>query len=196
MKWLISIKNQFMSLHMKKYYSFVAILFLSVVFMTCDKVEELTDVNFNTTVTTTLTVTAVNTNESTHSIVLDAASDAEIQKYASKIKKYEVTELMVAVQNYSSATTAEIYFNGDLGFGAKNSTQPSTECSISNLNITHVAGTGDFALNNCNSILSDIGELLIVDNAVKIYLKGTFSQAPLTFNLKVTAKVKITANPL
>lgn len=185
-----------MSYNMKKYFSSISILFVSVAFMTCDKVEELTDVNFNTTITTTLTVTAVNTNESTHSIVLDATSDAEIQKYASKIKNYEVTELMVAVQNYSSATAAEIYFNGDLGFGTKNSSQPSATCSISNLNITHVAGTGDFVINNCNAILSDIGDLLIADNAMKIYLIGTFTQAPVTFNLKVTAKVKITANPL
>jgi hypothetical protein len=181
---------------MKKCFSSIPILFLGVVFMTCDKVEELTDVNFNTTVTTMLTVTAVDANESIHSIVLDATSDAEIQKYASKIKNYEITELMVAVQNYSSVTTAEIYFNGDLGFGAKNSAQPSTTCSISNLNITHVAGTGDFAINNCNAILSDIGDLFIAENAVKIYMIGTFTQAPVTFNLKVTAKVKITANPL
>jgi hypothetical protein len=181
---------------MKKHYSILPILFLGIVICSCDKAEELTDVSFNTTVATTLTVTGANTNESTYSIVLDATSDAEIGKYANKIKKYEVTELLIAVNNYSSATTAEIYFNGDLGFGAKNSSQPTATCSISNLNITHVAGTGDFSFNNCNAILSDIGDLLLEDNAVKIYLKGTFDKAPLTFNLKVTAKLRITANPL
>ena len=181
---------------MKTYHSLLPILFLSAGFFACDKVEELADINFNTTVTTTLPVAAINTDEATYSILLNATSDPEIQKYADKIKKYEITELLVAVENYSAATTDEIYFNGDLGFGTINSTQAASTCSISNLNVTHVKGTGDFAFNACNSILPDIADMLTADNAAKVYLSGAFTKAPLSFDLNITAKVKVTANPL
>ena len=45
---------------------------------------------------------ATTTDEGTYSILLDATVDSEIQKYAEKIKKYEIKELWIAVENYST----------------------------------------------------------------------------------------------
>ena len=45
----------------------------------------------------------------------------------------------------------------------------------------------------CNMITGDIADILLIDNAVKIYMNGSYSKAPFSFDLKVTINVKVTA---
>ncbi|MCK5104155.1 MAG: hypothetical protein KAR17_15120 [Cyclobacteriaceae bacterium] len=176
--------------------SILPALFILALF-SCDevKVEELADIDFNTTLTKSLHVDVTSTNEMTSSIVLDATADPEIKKYADNIKNYEITELLFAIENYQADTEDEIYFDGNIGFSKKSENQATSSCSISFLNVTHWAGTGDFPISTCNDIMNGISALFTADNAVKIYMTGTFTGAPLSFDLKVTAKVKVTANP-
>jgi len=169
---------------------------LILMFFSCDKAEELGDIDFNTTLVKSLPVSVANTSEMTSSIVLDASTDPEIKKYTDKIKNYEITELLFAIENYIAPNEDEIYFNGEIGFSNKTENQATTTCSISPLNVTHVAGTGDFPISTCNAIVNGISEVFTTDNAVKIYMTGAFTKAPLSFDLKVTVKVKVTANPL
>ncbi|MCG8306123.1 MAG: hypothetical protein MI975_01950 [Cytophagales bacterium] len=171
-----------------------ALAFLTM--FNCDEVKELADVNFQTTLTKTLPVNVVSTNEMTTSVTLDATSDPEIMKYANNIKGYEITKLRFAIENYQTSIPDEIYFDGSMGFGKKTGSQPTSTCAINPLNVTHWAGTGDFEIDACTNIINDISEALASDNAVKIYLTGNFSKAPLLFDMKVTADVKVTANPL
>jgi hypothetical protein len=162
----------------------------------CEETKDLLDVNFDTTLTKTIPVAAASTDEMTTFVTLDATSDPEIMKYASKIKSYEISELTFAVENYNTTITSEIYFNGVIGFSLIGESSPTKTCAISPLNITHVAGTGSFTVNPCTSLANDIAELFAEDNAVKIYLKGAFTKAPLSFDFIVTVKAKVTANPL
>lgn len=171
--------------------------FLILAFFSCEKIgEELPDFDFNSSLVKSLPVVVTSTNEVTSSIVLDAATDPKIKQYADKIKNYEITELLFAIENYSAPTEDEIYFDGNIGFSKKTENKATAFCSINPLNVTHVASTGDFPISTCNVIVNGISELFTADNSVKIYMTGTFSKAPLTFDLKVTVKVKITASPL
>lgn len=182
--------------HMRKIILYSLPAFLILAIFSCDKVEELSDIDFNTTLVKTLPVAGTSTSEMTSTIVLDATSDKEIQKYADKIKNYEITELLFAIENYQADTGDEIYFDGSIGFSKKSENQATSLCSIGPLNITHVDGTGDFTIGNCDDILNEISAIFAADNAVKIYMIGKFSKATLTFDLKVTVKVKVTASPL
>ena len=182
--------------HMKKIRLYFLPAFIIISLFSCDKAEELSDINFNATLVKSLPVVGSTTNEMTSTIILDATSDPEIQKYADKIKNFEITELLFAIENYQADTGDEIYFDGSIGFSKKSENQPTSSCSISPLNITHVAGTGDFTIGNCDDIINEISAIFAADNAVKIYMIGTFSKATLTFDLKATVKVKITASPL
>ena len=179
---------------MKKF--LVNLLPILLVFASCDKADELLDVSFETTLSKTLPVSVVSTDEMTTSIAFDATSDPEIMKYADKIKSYEITELTFAIENYSSALSSEIYFNGVFGFSKITASIPLKTCPISPLNITHVAGTGAFDVDPCTSLANDMAQLFAEDNALKIYLKGAYTKEPLSFNLLVTIKAKIIANPL
>jgi hypothetical protein len=173
-------------------------LFLACIIFafSCDKAEDLTDVNFNVVLTKTLPVAVITTDDMTTSVILEATTDPEILKYADKIKRYEITELTFAIENYSAPTTTEIYFDGEIGFSKKTQNEATTSCAISPLNITHVAATGPFPISTCNDILDGISVVFLADNAVKMYMTGTFTKEPVTFDLVVSAKVKITANPL
>ncbi len=175
-----------------------ALLFLLCIsFINCDETKDALDVNFTTNISTTMSVAAATTDEDTYSIVLNATSDPEIQKYADKIKNVEVTKLVIAIENYQyKDEDAEIYFNGELGFGSVTASTPSGTCEISFLNITHVKNTGEFEINDCNNQLSNIASKLLADNAVKVFLIGSVTAAPMSFDMKIVATVKITANPL
>lgn len=181
--------------HIKK----IALIFLSTILIlylfSCDEDGENADIDFNTTLVKMLPVAVTTSNEMTSTIVLDATVDAEIQKYADQIKNYEITELLFAIENYMAPTEAEIYFDGAIGFSKKSESMASLTCSIGPLNITHVAGTGDFLISTCDDIINGISGVFTTDNAVKIYMIGTFTQTPLSFDLKVTIKAKITAKP-
>jgi len=152
-------------------------------------------VSFDTTLSKTIPVAATSTDEMTTFVTIDATTDPEIQKYSTKIKSYEVTELTFAVENYNTAILSEIYYNGVFGFSAISESNPTKTCGISPLNITHIAATGSFTVNSCTALANDLAAVLKDENATKIYLKGAFTKAPLSFNFIVTIKVKVTANP-
>lgn len=176
---------------------FPAIILLA--FFSCDEEAglELPDIDFSTTLEKTIPVVVVNTSEMTTSVELDAATaDSEILKYANKIKNYEVTELRFAIENYNAGTEEEIYFDGTIGFSDLTDNQATSTCSISPLNVTHFAGTGNFEIIACTALINEISDVFTANNGVKLYMTGTFRDAPLEFDLKVTVKVKITANPL
>lgn len=162
----------------------------------CDSVDELADITFPITLVNTLPVSAANTNEMATSVLIDATTDPEIAKYLDNIKGYEITELLFAIENYLAPNEDEVYFNGEFGFSKKTDSEATSSCPIDNMPVTNWAGTGDFEFAECNSVLDDISAILTADNAVKVYLKGAFTKAPLSFDFKVTTKVKITASPL
>jgi hypothetical protein len=167
-----------------------------VSFISCDEASNLADVTFSTELSKTLPVSVVNTDENSYMVLLDATSDSEIDTYADKIKSFDINKLYIAIENYSAPDDDEYYFNGTLGFSSKSETSASATCNISPLNITHVENTGQFEINNCNDILADVSSMLLDENAVKIYLDGSFTKAPFQFDLVVTVELSVTANPL
>lgn len=181
---------------MKRISIVVLSLLVSLSITSCDEAKDALDVNFATDVTGTLKVVATNNDENTYTLVLDATTDPEIQKYASKIKGYKVEELALAVENYSATSQDDNYFNGDLGFSVSTANQPVSSCSFSNLNVKHIANTGYETYNDCNKMLDQIAATLTAENAAKIYLVGSLTVAPSQFDLKVRVKLKVTANPL
>jgi hypothetical protein len=181
---------------MKRILIVVLSLLTTLNFTSCDETKDALDIDFETEVTGSLKIVAVNTNENTYTLVLDATSDPEILKYASKIKSYEVQELALAVENYSAANQDDNYLNGDLGFSSSSDSEPKASCSFSNLNVKHIANTGYSTYNDCNKTVAQIATALTSDNSVKIYLVGSLTVAPSQFDLKLRVKLKVTANPL
>lgn len=179
----------------KSFFTILPALLLFMIF-SCDSVEKLTEIDFPVTLSQTLPVVVTNTNEMTTTVVLDATTNSEIAKYLDNIKGYEITELLFAIENYQAPNEDEAYFNGTIGFSKKAENQPTSSCPAENIPITHWAGTGDFEVVKCTSVVNEISAILTADNAVKIYVSGIYTKAPLSFDLKITTTVKVTATPL
>lgn len=181
---------------MKKFLIIGFAILACVSLINCDDAKEALDVSFSRDISTTLSIASATTNEANYNILLNAELDPEIQKYADNIKSYEITKLMIGIENYNSPLEDEIYFNGSLGFGKKSSTSPESSCPISNLPITNYAGTGNFEINGCNNLLNSIAGMMKDENSVRVFLIGATSKAPVYFDVKIIATVKVTANPL
>ena len=181
---------------MKRLFSAALPALLILLLFSCDNGSDIADIDFPVTLPMTLHVSVSNTSEMTTSVVFDATTNPEIKEYLGNIKGYEITELLFAIENYAAPNEEEIYFNGEIGFSKKTENIASVSCPVSNLPVTNFAGTGDFELSTCSDVLNDISAILTADNAVKVYMTGSFTKAPASFDLKVTVKVKITASPL
>jgi len=180
---------------MKKHLVFSLLILLFIQVGCGSDGEILPDIELNKTLEKSIPVSVITTDEMTATVILDATNDSEILKYENKIKNYEISSLEFAIENYSSPLDDEIYFNGSIGFSKEGASFPAFECAVSPMPVTHWAGTSTFPLGNCDDLKEQIATILTGENAVKMYLTGSFTKEPLTFELKVIAKVKITANP-
>jgi hypothetical protein len=180
---------------MKKSAIFFLQICLVISCFSCNTVDDMTEVTLDTTLSETLQINVTSIQLMSTTKVLDASTNPDVKDHLDKIKQYEITELKFAIENYDAPNEDEIYFNGDIGFSKKTENAASSTCPISNLPITNFAGNGDFELSTCANILDDISAILTSDDAVKIYMTGSFTKSPVSFDLEVTAKVKITAGP-
>ena len=169
---------------------------LIVLFFSCDEIESLADIDFPVTLTKSHPFEVTTTDEMTTTIVLDATTNSEVKKYVNNIKSYRVTELLFAIENYAAESQDDIFFDGVMGVSKKSENQPSSTCQVNDLNITQKAKEGNFEITNCSDVVNKMSSLLKQENAINIYLIGEFTKAPLEFDLKVTATVTVTANPL
>jgi len=181
------------------WFFFVPVI-MTVFLSDCDQVKELAAISFNTTLEFSIPVAELSVGSNINydeSMILDANNNSEIRKYTGNIRSIEVQLMEFAIENYSSVVEEEIYLNnGVIGFGDKSSSVYTSTCNVDAFPITHWAGTGFFEISDCNSTLSAIGSALSDQQAVKIFIQGTLTKAPVSFNLKVRMKVKVTATTL
>ncbi len=176
--------------------SFLSILLMVITLWGCSQTKEPQTVQFESNLTANVNVSesgAATDKQFSTFTLLDATTDPQISNYASSIESYEVESISFAIINYSSSLSDEIYFNGDFGFGGASASAPEATCTVSFLNITHVAGTGDFAITPCSGITNDIATAFGKNTSIKIFMDGVLSKTPLTFTVQIKLKVKVTA---
>jgi len=164
----------------------------------CSLFEDVDDVSFDTTLDETLTVSEpdAGTNVAYEEVLtLDATSDPDISKYKAKIKGFKVNKVSYQIINYAGDFST--VFNGSLSFGDASSSSASVAATVSNLNVkqAYLSGTVYELLIN-QADIDKIAALLKDDKAVKIYLNGTLSQTPVSFDVNVVMDVTVEANAL
>lgn len=158
---------------------------------------ELDDVSFDSTLEENILV--IEESEGTNvayeeTIVLDATTDPDINKYKSKIKGFKIRKLSYQIVNYNGQPAV---FNGSLSFGDASQTSPIVLASVTNLDIQqayNLSQVYELSLNQAD--IDKIAALLKEDKAVKIYLTGTLSQTPVTFEVNVIMDVTVEADAL
>lgn len=158
---------------------------------------ELDDVSFDSTLEENILVTEESEGTSVEyeeTIVLDATTDPDINKYKSKIKGFKIRKLSYQIVNYFGQPAV---FNGSLSFGDQSQTSPTVLASVTNLDIQqayNLSQVYELSLNQAD--IDKIAALLKEDKAVKIYLTGTLSQTPVTFEVNVIMDVTVEADAL
>jgi hypothetical protein len=116
---------------------------------------------------------------------LDATSDPDVAKYASKIKEFKVNRITYSI---SGVTPSGVTFNnGVLKVNGK------TLATAGNVSITSVS---DVELTADTAGFNELASKLLGSKQAEVVLAGAFTKTPIKFTLSCKFYVTITANAL
>ncbi|MBT1701109.1 hypothetical protein KK083_29725 [Fulvivirgaceae bacterium PWU4] len=176
--------------------SLAIFIFTAVVLTSCD---ELGDVTINEPVTTSITVDETGTNQNvtySKSLVVDATSNAEIEKYKDNLKSFTVNKITFKIKNYSGeAATTPL---SKVSYSATGSAANAIEiASITNFNIKAAADAGtETELVVSNTDLQAMAAILKNNLSITLYLNGSLTKTPVKFTAEFTVDATIVANAL
>jgi hypothetical protein len=178
---------------MKIKYLIPALLLLAFgTFSSCDLLDKADDVSFAVTVPLTFVIDENADNPSgmaySDTQLLDATANSEVAKYASKIKKFEVTKVTYTISPGADPSTV-IFSNGAL----KVSSTGKTIASATSVSLTNTAET---ELTSDTAGFNELATKLLDDKQEMILMNGTLSKTPVAFTVKFNFYIKITANAL
>ncbi|MCW5910618.1 MAG: hypothetical protein KIT62_06060 [Cyclobacteriaceae bacterium] len=160
-------------------------------FTSCELFEKVDDVTFNVVLPLDFGINEEAENPGGMSYfdeaLLDANSNADIAKYASKIKEFKIDKITYAISDADPTTV--IFTNGSLVVASTGKTI-ATESSAS------LANTAETDLTANIDGFNDLAARLLDDKQELVQLNGTFSQTPVAFNVRFRFYVKVTANAL
>jgi len=186
-----------MKTHVLKKLSVVMLALTTSIFGACDLFDKADDISFDSTLDETIVVTEESSGTNVvyaKTIVLDAASDPDINKYKNKISGFTVKKVSYQVTNFTGDASL---FSGTLSFGDASTTTPTVVATISNLNLQEAFSSGQvFDLPISQSDVDKIAGMLKDDKAVKLYLNGSLSTTPVFSNILVILEVSVKADAL
>ncbi len=175
----------------------VIFLFIGIPFSSCDSIESLTDVDFNSQLSADLNVVVpqavsykytqtggVNFSEEE---TIDPLSDSNIKKYLDKLKSFDVQEITGTVKRVSKPVTIET--------GTITISQGSQVASWSISNFDVVSGA-QIILDSGEGQWNTVNQILKTKNKFTAKIMGTVDNYDVSFTINVLIKVKVVANPL
>lgn len=165
------------------------VLILSVlVFASCDEVDELTRVDFDTTLTEDVVVTLSDSNASlSESFSINLADNDDIEPYLSKIESITVTSASYVIKDYNGIETA----TGSITVNANSEVFGPFQ---------HTFFTDDqngTVFNFDASRLNALGSSLANNNQLSLNVNGTQDPAQnANFTIEFTIEVDVTAQAL
>jgi len=164
------------------------ILLLSLNFTGCDEVDELSEVDFSTTLSEEVPVTLSDTDTSINgSIFINLADNDDIEPYLSKIESISITSASYIIKNYIGEETA----TGTLTITAASQTFGPFQHTF----FTDDQNGTSFSLDS--SGLNALANSLASNNQLSIQFSGTQDPAQNgSFNIEITIETEVTAQAL
>lgn len=169
------------------------ILFLLALgtFSSCDLFDKADDISFEATLPLDFAINETLDNPSgkdySSTKTLDASSDPDVAKYASKIKEIKINKITYTISGANPNTVT--LTNGKLVIVSSGKTLASaSSVSLSNTAETELAS--DVAGFN------DLASLLLSDQTEDVKMEARLSKTPVAFNVKFKFYVTITADAL
>lgn len=169
----------------------VVLLLLLGTFSSCDLFDKADDISFDAEVPLNFAIDENDNNPGgktyTETKLLDAASDPDVAKYASKIKEFKVNKITYIISGANPSTVT--LTNGTL----KITSSGKTIASASSVSLSNTAET---ELTADTAGFNELASALLNDKQEQVQLQGTLSSTPVEFNVKFTFYVTITADAL
>ncbi len=185
---------------MKKFIQFPAGVILLGLCLTwlpgCSLFDKADDISFDTVLTEYLDVIDNSSSQNvaySETIVIDATTDPDINKYLDKIKGIKLNKLTYQIVGVSNTAPGTL-FSGSLSFGAIGSSTPTVAITITDLDMNDLATVHQVTISQ--SDINTINNLLKNDKAVKFYLSGEISQTPVYANIEIVMDVQVDADAL
>lgn len=172
---------------MKKMLFSLAII--TMAFTSCDLLDSVDDVEFNSDFTATYDVVATGDSVKLEQVI-KLADDADIEKYKDKLQKVTVDSLVLTTENYLGANGNKL--NGSFKYSETTSTSPILFAEISDYALANGAKT-KLALSAAQ--LATVQNIMLTKKEIKVYLRGKTTSAA-TFKLKAIVYVSVTADAL
>jgi len=179
---------------MKKIITFFALTLFAFAFNACDAIDELTEIEVDTTITEDLTITVAEGETTFSESVSISIDDEDVQDNLDKIENLQIEKLTYQIISVSG--TEDVIASGS--FTAASSTYPwfSTGDSAS-VNLTTAAADGTVYEIEVNQTFVDAFEADLRSGATAtLSASGTVSDAPVTFVVRITADVKVTVDAI
>jgi len=163
------------------------VCFAFIAFTSCDDLEELTEVDFNTTISEQVTINFSDQNTSfSESIEIDFSGNSDLEPYLDRIEEIQITNASYQLSNYTGTAgatgTAAITSSGET-FGPF-----SHDFDQDTQNMEEFALTGAFKLNTLGATLRDNNQLSVTINGSQNPAQNGSVTAIFTFDLEVTAQ--------
>lgn len=130
-------------------------------------------------------------------IVIDATDDSDIRDNLDKIKDWSVQKISYSLNGFSGDPST--VFSGAMQLRSAGTTSgiTSVSASVQNLNLADLSSSG--AKNELNLSATDLATIagwFDADERIEVFMQGTLSQAPTSFNLVVYIELKVKAKVL
>lgn len=170
-----------------KFLTIVAVF--SYIFTSCDEVEKLADVDFNTTVTQNVPVFINQNQGAINESAILSLDNNDTNKYLSKIKDVKITKLTYKITKFSGDAKGSI----NVDFKADNIVLETESFIVKNAYDNATV----FEVKDVNK-LNEMAKLLKTNKSISVGITGqsVAEENSMDFNVKVTAQLEITANPL
>jgi hypothetical protein len=165
------------------------VLILSIIaFASCDEVDELTEVDFSTTITEEVTINLSQNSDNINGVIaVNLANNSDISPYLSKLEDIQITQASYKLKNYVGAEDA---------MGSLSATAAGE--SFGPFQHTFFTDAQNGTVFNFNaSQLNSVSNTLSATNALNIQFSGTQTPAQDgSFVLEVTLDLDVTAQAL
>lgn len=164
------------------------LLLLSINIWSCDEVDELTEIDFSTTLSEEVSITLSDTDTSMNgSLNINLADNEDIEPYLSKIESISITSASYVIKNYVGEETA----TGALTITAASQTFGPFQHTF----FTDAQSGTSFSLDS--SRLNALANSLASNNQLSIQFSGTQDPAQNgSFTLEITLETEVTAQAL
>ncbi|GEM_PF-2404270 len=179
----------------------VLLSFISLTFMSCEEMKDMTDVSIETTLDVDVPATSAmavksslkSTSEAVYpfegSAIIDPTSDSDIDKYKKKIRSWEIIKLMNRVKSIETPATL---IKGELIITDEETDDVLLNEEVTNLELTTEAVVMEITGSSWTKITDALGDL----HSLKVTLKGDVDKPGVVILFGIGLDVKIIANPL